>query len=392
VKAPRTICYLQGSSEVGGSDVALLRLVERLDRAVYRPLVVLPADGPLVELLRSAGAEVSFLPMMQLRALPSPAYQGRYLARFWPTVWRLARLLRRERVELVHSNSLYVLYGAWASWLAGRPHVWHVREIPSLPGPAMFLLTTLVLALSARVILMSDAVGEALGRRHRRLRVIPDGIDIDRFRPGRDGSAIRSEQGIEPGTPLVGFVARLDPWKGAHIFVRAAAEVVSRRPQTRFLVCGGELPGHAAYARDLKGLAATLGLDGGIIFTDWRYTLGRIPEVMAGLDLLVHASVQPEPFGLVLIEAMATAKPVIASRAGGPVEIVADGRTGILVTPGDHRELAEAILSLLDDPGRARRLGQAGRRRVEERFSIDRHLESVQALYASILDARAPAA
>lgn len=381
----RTICYVQGSSEIGGSDVCLLRLIQGLDHGAYRALVVLPSDGPLVAPLRSAGAEVAFVPMMQLRSVRSLSYQTAYLIRFWPAVRGLVALFRKQGVELVHTNTLYVAYASWAARLLGIPHVWHLREIPSVPRPVRRLAAGLVVALSERVIVMSDAVAAAMAKRHPRIEVIPDGIDLRVFDGRRSTPKIRDEQGIDADAPLVGFVARLDPWKGAHVFVRAAAEVARACPRARFIVCGGELPGHAGYALEVKRLAAELGLDQCLRFTDWTYGPERIPEVMADLDLLVHASVEPEPFGLVLIEAMASSRPVVASRAGGPVEIVADGTSGLLVTPGDHRELAAAILKLIDDPAWARGLGRAGRRRVEKYYALRDQVRRIEALYEAIL-------
>jgi len=112
---PVTVLYIQPSSEIGGSDIALYRLVAELDRTRYRPVVVLPRDGPLVANLRAVDVAVRFLPMMQLRPVRDPAYQLRFALRFWPVVVRLARLIRRERAQIVHSNSLYTFYGMWAS-------------------------------------------------------------------------------------------------------------------------------------------------------------------------------------------------------------------------------------------------------------------------------------
>lgn len=385
MRAPRTVCYVQGSSEVGGSDVCLLRLVGGLDKRRYQPLVVLPGDGPLVGSLRAAGARVVFLPMMQLRSVRSASYQLRYALRFWPTVFGLARLIRREQVRLVHSNSLYISYGAWAAMLAGVPHIWHIREIPGFPPHVMRAVGGLVVGLSACVIAMSGAVATALHQRNSKIQVIADGIDVETFRAAHGAPTIREELGIEAGVPLVGFVGRLDPWKGAHVFVRAAERVARRSPDARFVVCGGPLAGHSDYAERLKALAARLGLDGRIIFTDWRYPPARMAEVMAALDVLVHTSVEPEPFGLVLLEAMASSKPVIASRAGGPIEIVDDGVTGILVPPGRHHQLAREILTLIGDPALARRLGQAGQARALELFSLAGQVRTVESAYGAAL-------
>lgn len=385
---PSTVVYVQPTSEVGGSDIALYRLVTRLDPAAYRPIVVLPHQGPLVSNLQSAGCRVVILPMAQLRSVRSPSYQAGYIARFWPSVFRLAALVRRERADLVHSNSLFCLYGAWAARLAGVPHVWHVREIPDVPRPFQRLLAAMALRLSARVIPMTDAVARLVGppaRRDGKVVSVPDGIDLAAFNPRVSGARIRQELRIDPQAPLVGFVARMDPWKGAEVFVRAAAEVAKRRPDARFLVCGGELAGYEAYAAGVKRLAGELGLHGRIHFTDWTYLLDDIPEVMASLDVFVHTSIRPEPFGLALVEAMATGKPVVASNSGGVPEVVEANVSGVLVEPGDSRAVAGAVVDLLANPSRAAAFGAAGRLRAERLFEVGAYVEKVQALYASVI-------
>lgn len=385
---PATVLYVQPSSEIGGSDIALYRLVAELDRSRYRPVVVLPSDGPLVANLRAIDVAVRFLPMVQLRPVRDPAYQLRFALRFWPSVVRLARLIRRERAQLVHSNSLYSFYGMWASWLAGRPHVWHIREIPDGPSVLRWLLATVVRCGARRVVPMTCAVAELFGPRERlppSVVPIPDGIDVREFHPTVSGARIRAELGIDPGAPVVGFVARLDPWKGADVFVRAAAQIAPERPEVRFLVCGGELRGYETYAAGIRELASSLGLDGRIQFTGWRYRLGDIPEVMAAIDVLLHLPIGPEPFGLVLVEAMATARPVVASRTGGIPEVVVDGVTGELVAPGDWRAAAGAVLRLLADPARARDLGLNGRARAEKEFEVGAYVRRIEALYDSLL-------
>jgi glycosyltransferase involved in cell wall biosynthesis len=388
VARPRTIVFVQPTSEVGGSDIALYRLVSHLDPAVYRPIVVLPREGPLVSKLRSAGCRVVILPMMQLRPVRSVGYRARYIARFWPSVFRLAALMRRERADLVHSNSLYALHGPWAALLARVPHVCHVREIPDAPKPLQKLLTTTAARLSARVIPMTDAVARLFrpnGASGSKVTVIPDGIDLTAFNARVSGARIRRELRIPADVPLVGFVGRLDPWKGADVFVRAAAEVAKRCPAARFLVCGGDLPGYEAYAEGVRRLALEAGLGGRIYFTGWTYRLDDIPEVMAALDVLVHTSTRPEPFGLVLVEAMATAKPVVASNDGGVPEVVEAGVTGHLVEPENWRAVAAAIEDLLANPSRAAAFGAAGRARVERLFEVRAYVDKVQALYASII-------
>jgi glycosyltransferase involved in cell wall biosynthesis len=384
----KTVVYVQPTSEVGGSDIALFNLVSHLDRRAYRPVVVVPRPGPLVPMLQAAGVRTLVHPMLQLRPVKDPAYQLRYLAAFGPTVLSLVRLLRREGADLVHTNSLYSLYGAWAAWVARVPHVWHVREIPDVPRPLSALMAAMALRRSVRVIPMTEAVGRVFQRRRpkpQQVQAIPDGIDLTRFHPGIRGDRIRDALGIAPGVPLVGWVARLDPWKGADVFVRAAAAVSARYPDTRFLVCGGELPGYEAYATGVQELAASLGLGDRIAFTGWTYRLDDIPEVMAAVDVLVHTSVRPEPFGLVLVEAMATAKPVVAAADGGVPEVVEAGVTGLLVPPGDSAGVAGAIVALLSHSSKAAAMGWAARARAERLFDVRDYANRIEGLYASIL-------
>jgi glycosyltransferase involved in cell wall biosynthesis len=231
---------------------------------------------------------------------------------------------------------------------------------------------------------MTDAVARAIGEGEH-VYTIPDGIDLERFNPRVSGTRIRRELGVTDSERLVGFVARLDPWKGADVFVRAAAEVSRARKNTKFLVCGGELPGYEPYAKDLRQLAQDLGIEDRVLFTEWKYRLDDIPEVMAALEVLVHTSIRPEPFGLVLVEAMATSKPVVAADDGGVREVVEPGATALLARPGDHQGVAAAVLEILSDPARAAAMGKAGRARAERLFEVGAYVRRVEAVYEELL-------
>jgi glycosyltransferase involved in cell wall biosynthesis len=334
--------------------------------------------------LQAAGARIEILAVPQLRSTKNVSYQARYLNRFAPSVAGLRELLRHERVDLLHSNSLYAVHGALAAKLLGLPHVWHIREIPDAPRLVKWVMRVAARRLSTRVITMTVAVARAIGE-GKHVYTIPDGIDLERFNPRVSGQRIRRELGVLDDERLVGFVARLDPWKGADVFVRAAAEVSRARKDTRFLVCGGELPGYEAYASDLRRLAKELGIEDRVLFTGWKYRLDDIPEVMAALDVLVHASIRPEPFGLVMVEAMATEKPVVAADDGGVREVVEPGVTALLARPGDHEAVAAAVLEILSDPTRAAAMGKAGRARAEKLFEVGAYVRRVEAVYAELL-------
>ena len=387
------VLYVQPNSEIGGSDICLLRMVQALDKELFEPLVVVPKDGPLVPAFEREGATVRFLAMKQLRTLPSPAYQAGYLGRFGPTVLALKDLITSEQASIVHTNSLYSLYGAWAARLAGRPHVWHIREIPPNIPVARQALARAVEGLSASVVSMTEACQHSLfgKRRPANATVLYEGISLTEFHEDVSGLRIREALGVGARVPLVGFVARLDPWKGLDVFLRAAALIRERFPDAHFLVAGGAPKGFERYETKMRALTACLGLSSCVHFSGWQFGQADIPELMASIDVLSHTSINPEPFGLVLIEAMAMSRPVVATRMGGPLEIVADGISGVLTAPGEPRENADAICRLLADPALCRQIGLAARKRVEEMFPIQGFRRKLTGVYEQASAERRPA-
>lgn len=380
----RKVMFVQPNAEIGGSDVALLRTVQALDRDRIEPIVVAPAEGPLDAALSEAGARRLVVPMQPLRTLPSASYQARYLAGFWPTVLRLRAAIRAERPDLVHTNSLYCLYGGWAARLAGARHLWHVREIPPRAPGLTGAYIRMVYALSDRVVFMTkDILGRfgAAAARSGKSRVLYDALDLARWRAEPDRAALRAELGAAPEAPVALFVGRLDPWKGAHVFVEAALLLAARWPQARFVVCGGPPAGFEAYAEGLSRRVGDAGRAEQIRFLGFRPAGEPIARLMASSDVVCHCSVNPEPFGLVVIEAMALGAPVVAARAGGPTEIVTDGVDGLLTEPGDPAALAAAVDSLFSDAARAEALKREARRTVAARFSQDRFSADLHALY-----------
>jgi glycosyltransferase involved in cell wall biosynthesis len=199
----------------------------------------------------------------------------------------------------------------------------------------------------------------------------------------------REELGIPPDRPTIGLVGRLDRVKGQREFLLAAEIVAQAHPGAVFLLVGVVPPASrwapfADYFQEVEALARRPALRGRVLVAGWREDL---PRIMGSLDILVQPSLR-ETFGRVLIEAMAARRPVVATGVGGMPEIVVDGETGLLVSPGDTSALAAAILSLLQDPPRRRAMGEAGRRRVEERFSLPERLRRFEAICAEVLRRR----
>jgi glycosyltransferase involved in cell wall biosynthesis len=295
-------------------------------------------------------------------------------------VARLAGRLRRIRPDLVHTNSLKAaLYGGVAARLAGVPVVWHVRDriAPDyLGGPAAALVRALSRVLPDAVIANSATTLATLPVSRRRpglWRVVPSPVPAGPL-----------ERVARPGGPLhVGMVGRLAPWKGQHVFLEAFARAFPTGPE-RAAVIGGALFGEEDYEASLGRDAARLGIAERVELRGHRLDMAG---ELAHLDVAVHASVAPEPFGQVVVEAMAAGLPVVAAAAGGPAEVVTDGVDGILVPPGDIEGLAGALRRLAGDADLRDRLGRAGRARAVA-FRPEAVAASVMELYREVLAQR----
>ena len=185
--------------------------------------------------------------------------------------------------------------------------------------------------------------------------------------------------------PVIALIGRICPWKGQHIFLRAAASVHRRFPSAQFKIVGAPLFGEEQYEAEVRRLCTELGLDAAVEFTGF---CPDIPRLIPELDVVVHASTTGEPFGQVIIEGMAACKPVVATNGGGVPEIVVNNETGLLVAMGDADAMAEAICKLLADPVMARRMGLQGFMRVKECFTIEHTVQKVHAVYRQLLETR----
>ncbi len=412
------VVYLDHVARLSGGEIALLRLLPHLQRVNAH--VILGEDGPLATRLQQAGVSIEVLPLdpatRELRkdtvrlgapadgaalgtALDAAALDkapggtldgasfgtapGGALGKAAPGVGllgaapgaaayvaRLALRLRALAPDVVHTNSLKAgVYGSLAARAAGVPVVWHVRDRIAedyLPRPAVHLVRRLIRHLPDGVLANSEATLATLGAPGRAPRwVVPDSVKLS----------------THPRVPAArsatfGIVGRLAPWKGQDLFLRAFAAAFPDG-DTRALVVGTAMFGEESYERELPALAARLGLDGRVEFRGFREDVWA---ELASLDVLVHASVTPEPFGQVVLEGMAAGLPVIAPDEGGPATMIANGETGRLFASRDAGALAAAMRTLSEDPEERERLGAAARR-AAERYHPDAIAAQLEQVY-----------
>jgi glycosyltransferase involved in cell wall biosynthesis len=384
---PTTLLFLHPSAELYGADRTLLQLVEGLDRARWRAVVALPRRGVLADALEQAGAivEVGELGIgargdLGPRGLLSLAW------RIPRSVLFVRRLAAKHRPSLVHTNTMVVLGGAFGAKLSPVRHLWHVHEILERPRWLTRAYAHLMAWLADEVVSNSRATRSCFDRWYaplaERHSVILNGVDGSRLSVSADARArVRSELGIEQDAPLVLLVGRVNSWKGQSLLVDAAHALRDRHPRARYVLVGDAPPGQAEFEQDLDAHVARLGLQAAVQRVSFR---GDVASLYAAADLCVVPSTRPEPFGLVAVEAMALARPVVAANHGGLTEIIVDGQTGTLVTPGDSTALAAAIGDLLADPERARQMGVAGRARQREKFTVARYVDEFARRYVAL--------
>lgn len=405
---PRRILFLDHTASLGGGEIALLNLVQALDRRLYAPIVLLFSDGPLLGKLTEADVETHVLPLSPRVIKTNKDSLGagallrlKDLGETLVYVVRLAHFIRAQRADLVHANSLKSdIIGGLAARLARVPVIWHVRDriTPDyLPGPVVMVFRRLCRVLPNYILANSHAtLATVFSSREGRqagsgmtqaASVVHDGVPMALLTAEEEADGEKADGEEAPVTklldPRIGLVGRISPWKGQGIFLQAAALVRRRYPQARFQIIGAALFSEQEYEREIRALAASLDLDECVEFTGFR---SDVQDLIAGLDVLVHASTTGEPFGQVIVEGMAAGKPVVATRGGGVPEIVLDGQTGVLVPMSDVPAMADAILFLLDDPAAARRLGRMGRLRVGEHFTTALTARRVEAVYGRLLN------
>jgi len=333
----RSVLCVQPVAERGGSDQALAAIARQLSRAGWQVHIAVPSS-PQVD-YAGAGATAHVVPMRRVSTSHGLAQWAAYAA-FWPAsvlrLWRLAR-----EVDLVHSNSLHCWYGWAAAALAGKPHIWHAREVVTQSRAALALERWLVRHFATCVLAASQAVASQLAPTE--ACVVYEEADTSLFSPLRAGQA-RARYGLADSAPTAGYVGRVDTWKGVEVFLEAFALVRERRPEVAGVVAGAPVAGKEAFAERLAQRARELGVA-------WLGPLSssEVADLLADLDCLACPSTTPEPWGLSAVEALASGLPVVASNAGGLREVMAGlpPSAGRLLPPGDVGAFASAIEEVL---------------------------------------------
>ena len=384
VHRPKVLLVDHVSKVLGGAEVNVVELLSHpATRTSWDVTVAAPPDAPLARTLTKTdgppiepyhlGSDLNELRVVGRRFRPLAHLRGwRELRR---ATRRLEALVDRVRPDVVLSCTNKDHFAAGAAALPRRlPSIWWVNDllVPEFFGwPVRRVFVQRARRLRARLAAVSGFGRDALvaqGVPRDQVVAIPNGIPIGRYR--RDSARpLRATLGVADDEPVFGLVGRITPWKGHEVFLRTASAWHRTGRPGRFVIIGAAFNEDAGFAEGLHRTVEREGLADRVRFVPFQ---PDIAAALSSLDVLVHTSTRPEPFGRVLIEAMAVGVPVVAARGGGVPEIVRDDTNGALVEPGDVNGYVRALGVVTDDPVRRGRWIAEGLRIVRERFSIDR--------------------
>lgn len=378
------VAFYNHTSLVSGAEISMLLTAKSMTKA--HPIIFAP-EGEVLERARKQGTEVFALPSYRARMSKNPFLLLRDTLGMAMAGWRLSVQLKKQRIEVVHANSIRAgIIAALFAWHHRIPLVWHLRDMPP-QGPIGLLMKRLADWTSHAFIGISESVLSHF--RHPRLEgrfhLIHNGVELketDESERRKHRLSIRTELGTPQDVRVAVIIGQIALWKRQEDAIRAAAELIGKGEDLYLWIVGEAKfrKENEEYLADLKRLAVHLNIGNRVVFTGFR---DDVLEICCAADLLLLCS-DNEPFGRVVIEAMSQGTPVIGTRAGGVPEIIRHNESGLLYPVADTGKLAELMRAVLSDETLRRRLGDNGRTRVKEEFTIARTAEKVEKVYAQI--------
>jgi len=371
MKRYNLLFFSMSGEMLGGGQKSLFLLLERLDRKKYKPFLIYPTYGNFTKKVEQLGIETSLLKTGSLKYLN--------IFSFAATIRKLIKFIKQNDIDLIHTDApRQTFYAGIAAKLTKIPLVWHVR----VSDPDIKRYDKTLYSLAHKVIAVSKAVEKKLEKAAPKLKkivVIYNGINLAEYGPQHPKEKFKKEFGFDQENILIGTASQLIPSKGHHVLLKAAARTLDVFPELKFIIIGD---GNKTYRQELLNLSQELGIEDNVVFTGFRED---IPPLINFMDIVVLPSTHPEGLSRLLLEAMASSKPVIASAVGGNLESVEDGTTGIIMNPVDVDSLSRAILELVQNKILRNQMGTAGRKRAEKLFSIDQNVAQIERVYEELL-------
>lgn len=387
---PLKVLYVDAYPKLGGGQQVLYFMASRLNPDRYTPLVAMPAHNPLRERLQEAGVRTVDLDFIEsnytMPTLLKPLTLLNTAASMVRIIGQIVRLAWSEKADFIHANSAVAgVHSLPAAAILGLPCIVHSHDFNTAQLTNR-LLTLMMHYRKSAMIFVSQALADHYGAAEQSYpySVIHNAVDSATYHPDPDArGALLKELGLPQDCFLIGGIGRIERWKGFDLLIKAFSIVAAQHSQARLVIVGDVIfEQMKGYKTELLNLVSELGIESKVIFTGFR---SDIPHVMAGIDLLVHCPVDREGFPMIMIEAMACARPIVTVPSGGTVEQVFDGENGLLVPVGDVEATAQAASYLINNPELARHMGETGRRMFEKSLTVEQFTARIDRFYNRLI-------
>ena len=384
----KNILFIHQSAELYGSDKTLLLLLKNLDKNKFKPIVLLPFDGPLKEALENENIEVVIAPVLKLyRKLFTPKNLIGFFKDIKAAFKIVNELHKKHQFTLIYSNTLAVLLGIMFAWKNNIKHLWHVHEIIEKPSLFKKAFVGLLSLKSNTHIVYNSQATKVFWELNKSIInkgvVIWNGIEINT--PESSTSElfdIRKNLFLaQPNEIILALVGRISRWKGQMILLDAFNNLVQKNENIKLVFVGAPPPNQEKFQEDLEERIASFKLNDKVLIIPFQ---NEIHKIWQAIDIAVVPSTEPEPFGMVAIEAMLAHKPIVASNHGGLTEIIENNATGFLVTPNSVQDLVIALEKLIQNEVLRKEMGEKGYLRVTTAFSVEQYVDSFEKFFEKI--------
>ncbi|MCW1146897.1 glycosyltransferase family 4 protein [Flavobacterium lacisediminis] len=384
----KNILFIHQSAELYGSDKTLLLLLKNLNKNEFNPVVILPFDGPLKVALENENIEVIIAPVLKLyRKLFTPKNVLNFFKEIKIAFRIVNELHKKHQFDLIYSNTLAVLLGIMFAWKNNIKHLWHVHEIIEKPNLFKKAFVNLLSLKSNTFIVYNSQATKAFWEVNQRIKnkgiVIWNGIEISMPKIGlSEISEIRTNLfSSQTNEIVIALVGRISRWKGQMILLEAFNNLLQNNKDIKLIIVGAPPPNQENFQYDLEDKIAQYQLKSKVTIIPFQ---NEIHKIWQAIDIAVVPSTEPEPFGMVAIEAMIAHKPIVGSNHGGLTEIIKNNETGFLVTPNSVNDLVTALEKLIQDKSLRNEMGEKGYLRVIEEFSVEQYVDSFDKFFKKV--------
>ena len=386
----KSILFIHQSAELYGSDKTILMFISSLDKQKYKSIVVLPFDGPLKREFEKNGIEVVIAPVLKLyRKMFTPTNILKFFKEYKEGLKTLNELHKKHNFNIVYSHTLAALIGIVFAKKNNIKHLWHVQEI--IAKPVIFNKGFVkLLSIKANDVAVYDSrtTMEFWIKNNPRLakksEFVCNGLDVkQKPEPNIENSLkIRNDYfKVNQNELVIALVGRINSWKGQQLLLEAFNKIAQKYNNIKLVYLGSAPPNQEFFETDLKNKISEYGLNERVIIIPFQENIWPFWD---SIDIAVVPSTEPEPFGMVAIEAMLSKKPVVAANHGGLTETVLHNHNGLLFEPNNAESLAISLEELINDESKRKQFGENGYHRTIEHFSLEKHVEKFEAIFEKI--------